>query len=438
MEKVITVPQAEKARDRGNSATLQQGPYMTFDDFELDPRIKRAVQHLGFTKPTPIQEQLIPVALQGKDAIGIAQTGTGKTLAFGLPSLSRMAQAAPRPASILILTPTRELCHQCYDVLSDISKAVKMNCVAVYGGVGMHQQRDDIADGAELIVATPGRLLDHMRRRWLDFKNLEVLIMDEADRMLDMGFLPDINDICRQLPRDRQTLMCSATWPDEIQRLVNRFMRDPEHISVGAISKPVDKVRQELYAVHPQDKQELLIRILEESQIDSAVIFMRTKTRAMSVARALQRKGFKATEIHGDRSQIQRKQALDGFKSGKFSILVATDVASRGLDVDGISHVINYDIPLNADDYIHRIGRTARAEKDGDAITFVSPQEHEPLSNIERSLGRNLPRAEWERSAPVLSTYKGAAASAGAGGRRGSVKGRRGLVRRPSSPLARR
>ena len=410
---------------------------MTFDEMDLDPRIKRAIQHLGFTIPTPIQEQLIPVALEGKDAIGIAQTGTGKTLAFGLPSLSRMAQAAPRPASILILTPTRELCHQCFDVLDEIAKAVKMRCVAVYGGVGMHQQRDDIAAGAELIVATPGRLLDHMRRRWLDFKNLEVLIMDEADRMLDMGFLPDINEICRQLPKNRQTLMCSATWPDEIQRLVNRFMRDPERISVGSIAKPVDKVRQELYTVHPQDKQELLINILQGVQVDSAVIFMRTKTRAMSVARALQRKGFKATEIHGDRTQIQRQQALEGFKSGKYSILVATDVASRGLDVDGISHVINYDIPLNSEDYIHRIGRTARADKDGDAITFVSPQEHEPLANIERALGKNLPRAEWERAAPVLSTYKGTPTASG-GGPRGSVKGRRGLVRRPNSPFARR
>lgn len=406
---------------------------MTFDEFDLDPRLQRALQHLNFTTPTPIQEQLIPVALEGRDAIGIAQTGTGKTLAFGLPTLSRLAQERPMPNSALILTPTRELCQQCYEVLNDLGKAVQLRAAAIYGGVGMHQQRDDLAAGREIIVATPGRLLDHLRRRWIDFHDLEVLIMDEADRMLDMGFLPDINDICRQLPRERQTLMCSATWPDEVARLVNRYMVDPAKITVGAISKPVDKVRQELYTVHPQDKQQLLISLLETTEIDSAVVFMRTKTRAMSVARALQRKGFKATEIHGDRSQIQREKSLQGFKSGKYKILVATDVASRGLDVDGISHVINYDIPLNAEDYIHRIGRTARADKDGDAITFVSPQDHEPLANIERTLGRNLPRAEWEGAAPVLSTYK---ANPTPG--KGTRKGRRGLVRRPSSPMSRR
>ncbi|GMV92257.1 MAG: DEAD/DEAH box helicase [Candidatus Hydrogenedentota bacterium] len=378
---------------------------MPFDAFDLDPRCLRVLHEADIQTPTPIQAQAIPVALTGRDVIGVAQTGTGKTLAFTLPSLTRLAQEKLRRNMMLVLVPTRELAVQVEKVVEEIGKPLQIRSVAVYGGVSLERQAGELKRGRAVVVATPGRLLDHMGRGNLSFEELSILVLDEADRMLDMGFLPDIRKILRKLPRERQTLMFSATFPDEINRLTGEMMHNPERVSVGAISRPVDAVRQLLYTVMPEHKSELLLDILRSKDIKSAVVFLRTKQRTERVAQTLRKQGFKAAAIHGDRSQKQREQALDGFRKGKYRVLVATDVAARGLDVEGISHVINFDIPPTADDYIHRIGRTARAEAEGDAITFVSPSEHLPLEAIERALARRLPRAEWEKAVPVLSLY---------------------------------
>lgn len=394
----------------------------TFDDFGLDPRCLRVLHEQKIVIPTPVQAQAIPVALTGKDLIAVAQTGTGKTLAFSLPALTRLASQHVTRNNVLVLTPTRELAVQVQRVVEAIAKPLHMHSVAVYGGVGMEKQTQDLRRGRQIVVATPGRLLDHMGRGNVSFPQLRILILDEADRMLDMGFLPDIRRIIRQLPGERQTMMFSATFPDEIARLTSEMMRNPERISVGPIARPVDTVRQLLYPVMPEDKTRLLVKILEEQHIASAVIFLRTKDRTERVANMLHKRGFKAAAIHGDRSQRQREQALDGFRKGKYSILVATDVAARGLDIEGITHVINYDIPPTAEDYIHRIGRTARAQAEGDAITFVAPAEHTALETIERALGRNLPRAEWDGAPTVLSLYTPKKASDPKGGARRPVR----------------
>ena len=378
---------------------------MPFSAFELDPRCMRILHEAGITTPTPIQAQAIPIALTGRDLVGVAQTGTGKTLAFALPSLTRLAAGRAERNVMLVMVPTRELAVQVHKVMDEAGKPLQMRSIAVYGGVSLEKQAQDLRRGRAVVVATPGRLLDHMSRGNVAFPHLSILVLDEADRMLDMGFLPDIRKILRKLPKERQTMMFSATFPDEISRLTQEMMHDPERVSVGAISRPVDAVRQLLYTVMPEDKSNLLLDILRAKEITSAVIFLRTKQRTERLSEMLRKHSFRATAIHGDRSQRQREQALDGFRKGKYRILVATDVAARGLDVDGISHVINYDVPPTADDYIHRIGRTARAQAEGDAITFVSPAEHLPLEAIERALGRRLPRAEWEKAVPVLSLY---------------------------------
>ena len=380
---------------------------MTFKDFEIEPRCLRVLDLLGISVPTPVQEQAIPPALEGLDLIATAQTGTGKTLAFTLPSLTRLAQEAPRKFRMLVLTPTRELAQQVHAVAEEMGKALHLKTVLLHGGVAFGPQLDGIDAGPDIVVATPGRLLDYMRRGKVRFGELEILVLDEADRMLDMGFLPDIRSIISKLPRDRQTLMFSATFADELERLVGEFMHDPVRISVGAVHKPVDQVRQVVYPVRQEDKSHLLIEILEGAEnLESAIIFMRTKDRTYRLDKVLRKHGIKATAIHGDLSQKQRQIALDGFRSGKYRVLVATDVAARGLDIDTVSHVINYDIPPNADDYIHRIGRTARASREGDAVTFVTPQEHNELAGVERALGRNLPREMRENAPQILSLYK--------------------------------
>ena len=378
---------------------------MTFDDFDIDPRCLRALHEAQITEPTPIQAALIPTALAGRDAIALAQTGTGKTLAFGLPSLTRLAAGPKRRNMMLVLTPTRELAVQVHGVLEEFGKPLHIHAACLYGGVGIEPQSRKLRKGCEVIVATPGRLLDHMSRGNVRFNDLVVLVLDEADRMLDMGFLPDIQRILRRLPEDRQTILSSATFPDEIVRFANSIQRDPERISVGSVSKPVDAVRQLLYPVAQSGKFGLLLKVLREEEIPSALIFLRTKSRTERLSKALRKAGFKAEAIHGDRSQAQRQQALRGFKEGRFPLLIATDVAARGLDIDAISHVVNYDIPENPEDYVHRIGRTARASAEGDAITFVSPDEAVALDAIEEALGHNLPRADWEGVVPVLSLY---------------------------------
>jgi ATP-dependent RNA helicase RhlE len=384
---------------------------------------------MKITTPSPVQAQAIPVALEGRDLVVTAQTGTGKTLAFALPALTRLAQLRKSsPNRMLVLAPTRELCVQVELVISDFCKALKMHSAPVYGGVGMHAQQEKLKRGCDIVVATPGRLLDYLTRKVISFNALEILVFDEADRMLDMGFLPDIKRILKQLPRDRQTLMYSATFAPEIERLTRDMMRDPVRISVGAISKPVDTVRQMVIPVREEEKLQMLVSLIKEEKIESALIFLRTIRRTDRVARMLKKVEHKTTAIHGDLPQNKRQQALEGFRSGKYKILVATDVAARGLDIDDVSHVINYDVPVNPDDYLHRIGRTARADREGDAITFVTPADHSALGAIEKSLGYNIDRREYEGAPKILTFFtpsdKKAAVPAG-GKRRG-----RSLLRR--------
>lgn len=378
---------------------------MFFEEFRIDPRCLRVLKTQRITQPTPVQSKAIPVALEGQDVIAIAQTGTGKTLAFALPALTRVASGSKNNQTLLILTPTRELAQQVHQVIEPFGKALGLHALCIYGGVGMDQQTKALRHGSAIVVATPGRLLDHLKRGNVHFNRLSTLVLDEADRMLDMGFLPDIKRILGSLPKERQTMMFSATFPKEIERLAADMQRDPVRIEVNPAATPVEAVRQGIYTVDPTRKMDLLSKILKEPQVQSALVFIRTKHRTDRVARALHQAGFKAQAIHGGRTQSQRQQAIEGFRKGRYKILVATDVAARGLDVQGITHVVNFDIPKSSDDYIHRIGRTARASATGDAITFVCPTEFTELSAIEKALGMNLPRNEWEGTVPVISLF---------------------------------
>lgn len=402
----------------------------TFDDFNLDERCARVLHRMKITTPSPVQAQAIPLVLAGKDLVVTAQTGTGKTLAFSLPSLSLLARhGKSKKNRMLVLAPTRELCIQVELVIMDFCKALGMYSAPIYGGVGMHPQIEKLKKGCDIVVATPGRLLDHLSRGALKFDDLEILVFDEADRMLDMGFMPDIQRILKQLPRKRQTLMFSATFPPAIERLTRDMMRNPERITVGMESKPVDTVRQLLIPVRDEEKFNILLDILNAKDIDSALVFLRTIRRTDRIARMLKKAGQKAIAIHGDLPQSKRQQALDGFRKGKYKILVATDVAARGLDINDISHVINYDIPQSPDDYLHRIGRTARAAREGDAITFATPADHTALGAIEQALGYNIERKEYEGGPRILTLFtpadKRPKTPSGSGRRRG-----RSLLRR--------
>jgi len=402
---------------------------VSFEQLRIDPRCLRVLNGQKITEPTPVQAAAIPIAMEGHDLVAIAQTGTGKTLGFGLPSLTRLAGAKKGRNRMLVLTPTRELAVQVHSVLEHLGKAMKLHTACIYGGVGMEPQTKALRRGVDILVATPGRLLDHIERGNVSFRDLSILVLDEADRMLDMGFLPDIKRIVKTLPAQRQTLMFSATFPKEIERMAAALLTDPQRIEIGAIAKPADAVRQSVYTVQQDAKLRLLAKILSEPDVKSALVFLRTKHRTDRVAQTLQRDGLKVQAIHGGRSQSQRQQAIDGFRKGRYRVLVATDVAARGIDVDGITHVVNFDIPNSHEDYIHRIGRTARASATGDAITFVSPQDSVALGSIEKALGRNIPQTEWEGAVPVLSLFN----LNGAGkrtGRRRSRGGGRMLRRR--------
>jgi len=403
---------------------------MPFEDYEIDARCLKVLHNMGITEPTPVQALSIPIALTGKDLIATAQTGTGKTLGYALPSLTRLAAERVRRNRMLVLVPTRELAVQVEAVIRDHAKALHLATSLVYGGVGMTEQTVRLERGVDVVVATPGRLLDHMGRGSADFRCLEILVLDEADRMLDMGFLPDIKRIISKLPRERQTMMFSATFAPELERLAKDMLHEPERVTIGAVAQPVDAVRQLVVPVRQDDKSKMLLQILEEEKMDQAIIFLRTKSRTDRVAAVLRKAGHNATPIHGDLSQSQRQKALQGFREGKYNILVATDVAARGLDIQDISHVINYDIPENPDDYVHRIGRTARAEREGDAITFVTPADHASLGAIEKTIGRNIPRKEYEGAPPLLSLYKGTPTT--------NPSPRAGAVRRTGRSLLRR
>jgi ATP-dependent RNA helicase RhlE len=347
---------------------------------------------MGYTHPTPIQAEAIPVILAGRDLIGCASTGTGKTAAFLLPILQRLHGGTARGTlRALILSPTRELALQIDEQALALGYHVGLTAVAVVGGVDMRTQERALRGGAQIVVATPGRLLDHMRFGYVDYAALEVLVLDEADRMLDMGFLPDIRRILDALPVERQTLMFSATIPPEIRRLADDILRDPVVITVGA-QKPASGIVHSVYPVARERKGRLLTTLLRREAMSSVLVFVKRKSEADQLARVIARSGVRATSIHSDRRQEDRIAALEAFRRGDYPVLVATDVAARGLDVEGISHIVNFDVPFSSDDYIHRAGRTARAGAVGEVITFVSPAEEEQLCAIEKGIGAAFPR----------------------------------------------
>ena len=353
----------------------------------------RGVTSLGFTEPTPIQRDAIPPLMRGKDVLACAMTGSGKTAAFLLPIIERL-RAKPRGTTrALILTPTRELAAQIEEHLRELARFTPVRGAAVFGGVGMEPQQRAFRAGVDVIVATPGRLLDHFQYGYAKLQGLEVLVLDEADRMLDMGFLPDIRRILQHLPKTpRHTMLFSATMPQPIVQLSREYLRDPAAINIERKSAPAVGVKQVVCPVAQELKAALFIEIVKRGGVKSALVFTRTKHRANRLAQTLERAGVAAGRIHGNRSQAQRTEALAAFKQGRFRVLVATDIAARGIDIDELSHVVNFDVPHVPDDYIHRVGRTARAEMTGDAFTFVSPEEEGDLRAIEHAIGKRLPR----------------------------------------------
>ncbi len=367
-----------------------------FAELGLDPILLNSVHGLGYEHPTAIQREGIPAVLGGRDLIATAQTGSGKTAAFLLPVINGLLKQTPGKTRVLVLSPTRELAAQIEEVRRDLTAGTKLRGHAVYGGVGMDPQARALRHGVDIVVATPGRLLDHMSRKNVDFRHLQVLVLDEADRMFEMGFLPDVRRIVGALPRRRQTLLFSATMPREMEDLARQVCRDPVRISVSRPERPPETIKQSVYPVSEHLKMPLLIRLLERQDVTSALVFVRTKRRAERVAKQVGAQGFDVARIHGNRSQNQRQQALAGFKSGQHQVLVATDVAARGIDVEGISHVVNYDVPHVATDYLHRVGRTARMEAVGEAMTMVTREDSDKLRGIERALGGPIERVEVE------------------------------------------
>ncbi len=372
---------------------------MPFTSLGLDPRILQAVKEAGYTDPTPIQAAAIPAILTGRDLIGIAQTGTGKTAAFTLPLLTRMAQeplASPRRTRALILAPTRELAVQIEENVRAYAKHLPLTVATVFGGVGERPQINALRAGTDLIIACPGRLMDLLGQGHGDFNGIQSLILDEADRMLDMGFLPSIRRIIRGLPRQRQTLLFSATLSKEIESLTGEFQNRPEIIQIGRRSNPAETVSQWVYEVPTHLKPGLLGHLLENPALTSVLVFTRTKHGADRIARRLDSLHIPCGTLHSNRSQNQRLKALNDFRRGALRVLVATDIAARGIDVDGISHVVNYDFPPHPEDYVHRIGRTGRAQAIGDAISFVSSEDTGALRDLERFIGRPIPRQKAE------------------------------------------
>jgi len=365
---------------------------MPFSSFGLHPDLLRGIKEMGFTRPTPIQQDAIPPGLQGRDVLACAMTGSGKTAAFLLPILHRLMPKRRGVTRALILTPTRELAAQIEEHLSQLAVHTPMSGAAVFGGVGMGPQEHAFRTGVDVIVATPGRLLDHFRFPYAKLDGLEILVLDEADRMLDMGFLPDIRRVLKHLPPRRQTLFFSATMPAPIMTLTRELLRQPATVNLERKAAPAVGITQAVYPVAQEVKSSLLLELVKRGEMKNALVFTRTKHRANRLADFLTRHGVNCERIHGNRSQAQRTAALEGFKTGRFPLLVATDIAARGIDVEALSHVINFDVPAVPDDYIHRVGRTARAELTGDAFTFVSPEEEGDLAAIERAVGKRLPR----------------------------------------------
>jgi ATP-dependent RNA helicase RhlE len=369
---------------------------LAFSGLKLHPTLVRGIADLGFETPTPIQSQAIPAALEGRDLLACAVTGSGKTAAFLLPVLHRLVDRPRGTTRALVLAPTRELALQILADLEELARHTGLTAAAIHGGVGMGPQEKALRRGVDVIVATPGRLLDHFERGHAALRGLEYLVLDEADRMLDMGFLPDIRRVLRHIPSPRQTLFFSATMPTAIEGLAREILRDPAKIALQRKAAPAKGVTQSVYPVPSGLKSALLVELLQRGGMDDALVFTRTKHRANRLWKILNRSGISAERIHGNRSQAQRTKALAAFKAGECRVLVATDIAARGIDVEALGHVVNFDIPSVPDDYIHRVGRTARADATGDALTLVSPEDEADLKRIERAVGSSLRRIRLE------------------------------------------
>ncbi len=377
---------------------------MSFSSFPFHPHIVRAIERCGFTTPTPIQQQAIQPIIDRRDLLGLAQTGTGKTAAFMLPTIQHLlASSAPQQVRVLILAPTRELAEQIHAFNSLVVEQTKLRSIAVYGGVSKNVQIARLRAGVDIVVACPGRLLDILNDRAIDLSRVETLILDEADHMFDKGFLPDIRRILAKVPEKRQSLVFSATMPQEIRHLAENILRNPVKVQINP-TRPVKGIAHSVYGIDQAQKPELLIHLLrQEEMMTTTLVFTRTKHKAKSLANRLEKEGFKATSLQGNLSQNRRQQALDGFKSGAYNILVATDIAARGIDVTGISHVVNFDVPDTAEAYIHRTGRTGRASRSGEAYTFVTSEDSKILRDIERTLDGPMHRqaVTLPYSAPV-------------------------------------
>ncbi len=397
--------QRQGRRRSSPDVAQKEGFLVNFSSFKLHPQIAAGVEALGYQIPTPIQKQAIPPVMEGRDVMGLAQTGTGKTAAFVLPILERLLPGTRNKVRALIIAPTRELAEQIHSAINDLGRKTHLKSMTIYGGVSVNPQITKLRAGVDIVVACPGRLLDHMNQKTINFSNLEVLVLDEADRMFDMGFLPDIRRIIKQLPVKRQTLMFSATMADDIRKLAHEVLHDPVTVQVGHTA-PANTVAHALYPVEQHLKTGLLMELLKHTDTESILIFTRTKHRAKRVGQQLEKAGYKAASLQGNLSQNKRQAALDGFRDGSYQILVATDIAARGIDVSSISHVINYDIPDTTDAYTHRIGRTGRAAKTGDAFTFVTREDEPLVRSIERVLGdkierRTLKGFDYTKAAPA-------------------------------------
>lgn len=368
---------------------------MSFQNLGLSEPVLHGAQRMGYSDPTPIQLRAIPVILSGRDLIASAQTGTGKTAAFSLPVLSKLNHTDSQ-IRCLVLEPTRELAMQVETAFRDYMRFMHTEVTLIHGGVGYGKQKEDLARKVDVVVATPGRLLDHMQQGAVDLSKLEFLILDEVDRMLDMGFLPDVRRIVEACPKERQTLLFSATIPEEIGRLASWCLRDPDRIEIGVQRSPAETVNHAFYPVAADQKFDLLIALLERTNFDSVLIFCRTKDGADRISRQLKKNNHSVATLHSNRTQTERVDALEGFKAGRYEVLVATDIAARGIDVAGVSHVINYDVPQHPEDYVHRIGRTGRAQKVGDAFTIMIAEELPHVKDIERFISQSVPRLKLE------------------------------------------
>jgi len=392
----------------------------------LGEKVLEGVRAAGYTVPTPIQLRAIPLVLAGKDVIGSAQTGTGKTAAFALPILSKLGQHNPVGPRALVLEPTRELASQVETAIRDYARFTNLKVTVVYGGVGYGKQNDELRAGADVVAATPGRLLDHLEQGTLRLDKVEFLVLDEADRMLDMGFLPDVRRLVEKCPRARHTALFSATIPPQIETLIQWAMHSPETIEIGARRTPAETVKHVIYPVSDSQKSDLLLQLLERVNYNSVLVFCRTKHGADRIAGLLKRHNHAVAVLHSNRTQKEREQALEGFRNGKYEVLVATDIAARGLDIADVSHVINYDVPQHPEDYIHRIGRTGRAEHTGDAFTIMIAEDAPHVFAIERFISQKIPRVKMENfDYRYTALFEEAKAGQPAGGFPGKVRGGR-------------